>query len=978
MALDKAIDPSDGHELIEASGSAGEETLATNAEAQNRAGPPEPARAPGNNSTTPAATNLANGEAGWSYAASGLEPFEAIFRNSTDVLTLMADDGRYLDVNDEFLRVTGYSRNEVVGRTPAELGVSFDPSSLQRIAQSLRAHGVVRNVEVEMRLRDGRELTVLWSAVMLSAGGRRRRLGISRDVTDLRRAESALHETESHLREVVEHAPLIISAIDRDGVYTLLEGRGARMANVDSARIAGRSAFEVHRDRPEMLAGMRRALAGAASTSKLELNGRHFEVWRGPIQNSAGVITGAFAVSTDISERISAEREILARLRQHEAVAHLAARALEDASAGELLEEAVETAHAELRADFASALEYDVSGRVLRMRATTGDDRDQYLNYQIDEREESLSRFVLRANEPVVSEDLIAETRFRPHPRLLERGARSGISAAIRSHGRNVGVLSAFARTARPYSREDTGFMRSLANVLAVAIERSRGERRLRESESYLRTLIENSTDVIVVLDAQNRIRFVNGYGASLFGQSAEAIVGRAGTDFVHPQDLPIRDRSFAFARANFGVPARCELRLLAADGRWRVCEIVTRAIEQLGGEADLLVNLRDISERRAAEQAQALLASIVTASDDAIMSFEINGSITSWNGGAERLYGHPAERMIGRGIEELLPADAVKDIRRRFARIAAGAPVDHYETRRTRSDGTAIDVAVTLSPIRDAGGAVTGVATTVRDITERKREEEELRRARDAAVEATRLKTAFLANMSHEIRTPINIILGYGDLIGDYLAERGDSSQAEYLEAIGRASRRLLRTINGILDYSRLESGNFQLDRKPLALAPLVTRQAEEARAAAAEKGLAISVEIDDSSATARADEYCLTQALRQVIDNAIKFTEKGCVRLRLARADADGGATIAVTDTGVGIDEAFLPHLLEPFSQEDYGHTRKFEGVGLGLALARRYLEPNEATLTVSSRKGEGSTFIIRFAPLAPDRPQSGVATP
>ncbi len=644
MALDKSVDPSDGRELIEAAGSAGEGTPAANTGRRNRAAPPAPVRAPGNSSA--AAANPTDGEAGWSDAASGLEPFEAIFRNSTDGLTLMADDGRYLDVNDEFLRVTGYSRNQVVGRTPAELGVSFDPPSLQRIAQSLRAHGIVRNVEVELRLRDGRKLTILWSAVMLSAGGRRSRLGIAHDITDLRRAESALHETESHLREVVEHAPLVISAIDRDGVYTLFKGRGARMADVDPAKIAGRSAFEVHQDRPEMLAGMRRALAGETSTSTLELNGRYFEVWRGPIRNGDGDITGAFAVSTDITERVRAEREILARLRQHEAITHLAARALEHASAQELLNEAAEMARAGLQVDFASVLECDGSDHVLRARATTGDNSGQYVNYVIDDREESLSHFVLRANEPVVSEDLIAETRFRPRPRLLERGARSGISVAIRSGGSNLGVLSAYARTARPYSREDAGFMRSLANVLAVGLERSRSERRLRESENYLRTLIENSTDVIVVLDAQNHIRFINGYGASLFGASHEALVGRAGADFIHPQDLPIRDRSYAFARANPGVPARCELRVLAADGSWRVCEIVTRAIDQPGKTADLadlLVNVRDISDRRAGEQAQALLASIVTASDDAIMSFDTNGAITSWNGGAERLYGHPA-----------------------------------------------------------------------------------------------------------------------------------------------------------------------------------------------------------------------------------------------------------------------------------------------------------------------------------------------
>ena len=897
-----------------------------------------------------------------------IEPFEAFFRHNADILTIVDDDdGRFLDVNDEFVRVTGYARHEAIGRTPAELGLAFAAATVALIKQALRERNVVRNIEGKLRLRDGRELIVLWSGVMLETDGRRRRLGIMRDITELRRAEHQLRETASRLREVINHAPLMISAIDSNGVYTLLEGRGTRILGAVPAEIIGRSAFEVHRERPHLVEGMRLALAGTASTSIMNLNDHYFEVWRGPIRDGDGALTGAFGVSTDITERVRAEREILTRLRQHEAVARLAARALKDASARELLSEAAEMARDGLEVDFASVLELDADGHHLGMGATTGDDRRNYLNLRLAREHDSLSHFTLNANEPVISEDLVREARFTPHAQLLERGARSGISVAIESQGAKVGVLSAFARTARRYSREDAGFMRSLANVLAVAIERSRGERRLRESENYLRTLIENSTDIIVVLDAENRVRFISGAGGKMFGAPPEELIGRAGGDFVHPQDLPLRDENFAAARAHPGVPARCELRLLTGDGNWRVCEIVTRAIDRIGGEPGLLVNLRDISDRRAAEQARALLASIVAASDDAIMSFEADGAITSWNGGAERLYGHPAERMIGRRFATLLPRERTEELERRFARIFAGAPVDHYETLRSRRDGAAIDVSVTLSPIRDAGGVVTGVAAIARDISERKRAEEELKRARDAALEATRLKSAFLANMSHEIRTPINIILGYSDLIGDYLTERGDDSQAEYLEAIGRASRRLLRTINGILDYSRLESGDFGLNRAHLALAAMVARQVEEARAAAAEKGLALALEIEEPGAAARADEYCLAQALRQLIDNAIKFTERGGVRVRLYRVAEDGGARIAVADTGVGIDDDYLPRLLEPFSQEDSGYTRRFEGAGLGLALARRYLELNDARLTVASRKGEGSTFTIHFPPAA-----------
>jgi len=897
---------------------------------------------------------------------SNIDPFEAIFRQNTDVMTLMdTSDGRYVDVNDEFLRLTGYSRQEVIGRRPADLGLEFDRDTLARIAESLKTTDAIRNVEIPMKLPNGRTLTVLWSAMKLRLGDRRCRLAIARDITELRRAESALRETEDRLREIIEHAPLMITAIDRDGKYTLLRGRGAQTISADPAAIVGRSAFEVHRNRPHLIDGMQAALVGEESVSETEIDGHHFEVWRGPIYNSDGEITGAFGVSTDITPRVRAEREMLIRLRQNEAIAHLAARALEGARVAELLIEAAECARGGLQADFSSVLAYDESEGGMRVAATTGADAADYLNLRIPPQDASMWRFVMETGESVISEDIRNDARFQPNPRLLQRGGRGVISAPVRSRNANFGVLCAYAREPRRYSREDASFIRSLADVLAMAIERSQSECRLRESEDYLRTLIANSTDIIVVLNEQNRIDFINEAGARMFGLAAESMIGRAGADFVHPQDLPIRDRNFQFARENPGVPARCELRLLGGDGEWRMCEVVIRAIEQIGGAPGLLTNLRDITDRRAAERDRALLASIVAASDDAIMSFTFDGVITSWNIGAERLYGHPASRMIGRDIKSLLSSAEVADLRRRFARIEAGASDDHYETKRRRSDYSMIDVSVTLSPIRGADGAAIGVAAIARDITERKRAEAELKRARDAAVEATRLKSAFLANMSHEIRTPINIILGYGDLIGDYLAERGDTSQSEYLDAISRASRRLLHTISDILDYSRLESGNFQLERRPLRIAEIVAHEVGEARELAAEKGLALELEIGAADLVAEADDYSVAQAIRQVLDNAIKFTTQGGVRVRVERAAPGEGARVVVGDTGVGIDPNFLSRLLEPFAQEDSGYTRRFEGAGLGLALARRFLELNNASLKIESRKGEGSTVTLQFPP-------------
>ena len=248
------------------------------------------------------------------------------------------------------------------------------------------------------------------------------------------------------------------------------------------------------------------------------------------------------------------------------------------------------------------------------------------------------------------------------------------------------------------------------------------------------------------------------------------------------------------------------------------------------------------------------------------------------------------------------------------------------------------------------------------RDATEQELYEIELANARDAALESSRLKSAFLANMSHEIRTPLNVVLGYIDVIGDHLAEIGDDSQKECMEAATRAGSHLIQTINGILDYSKIEAGGFECKPELLHIADLVMHQVDYFQSLANRKGLDIRFMDEAPGACIMADEYCVSHALQNLIGNAIKFTERGWVEVRQFRHQ--GELCIEVRDSGVGIDAKFLAKLFQPFVQEDSGFSRKFEGTGLGLALTKRFLEANHARISVESKKGAGATFRIRFS--------------
>lgn len=242
------------------------------------------------------------------------------------------------------------------------------------------------------------------------------------------------------------------------------------------------------------------------------------------------------------------------------------------------------------------------------------------------------------------------------------------------------------------------------------------------------------------------------------------------------------------------------------------------------------------------------------------------------------------------------------------------------------------------------------------------KRNERELIATRDAALEASRLKSAFVANMAHEIRTPLNVILGYADLMAERLGEINDEGGLQYAEPIRRAGRRLLDTIGAVLDLSRIESGAFELKPSTVKLAVIVERQVHDIGVLARKKGIDLVCQIDEPDAMVRFDEHCLSNTITNLLQNAIKFTERGTISVRVFR-DRLGLLSLEVRDTGIGIDPAYLPHLFEPFSQESRASGGSHEGAGLGLALVKRYVEFNGAHIEVESTKHSGTVFIVTF---------------
>jgi len=475
----------------------------------------------------------------------------------------------------------------------------------------------------------------------------------------------------------------------------------------------------------------------------------------------------------------------------------------------------------------------------------------------------------------------------------------------------------------------------------------------MNDSDARLAAIIASSEDAIISKTLAGIITSWNAAAERMFGYTADEAVGRHITLLIPSERHSEEDYVIDQVKAGVGI-RHYETVRRHKDGSLLHVSLSVSPIRAADGTIVGASKIaRDITHSKRIEREAMHLAAIVSSSDDAILSKDLNGVIQTWNRGAEKIFGYTAAEAIGQSIMLLIPEDRRDEETDMLSRVRAGLSVEHFETVRRRKDGSLVNVSLTVSPVRTTGGDIIGASTIARDITEQ-------RRLRAEAEEASRQKDEFLAVLSHELRTPLNTVLGYARMLKRDDERLTGPLRERALVALERNADALTKLVHDVLDTSRLVTGKLRLTIKDCAVDRLIADAIDTVAPTAEAKDITLNVRVE-RGLVVRGDRDRLKQVLWNLLSNAIKFTAQGGT-IAVHADEREHAIAIAVADTGIGIAPEHLPFVFQRFWQAHTGASREYGGLGIGLALTRHLVEMHGGTIAAhSTGPGRGATFTV-----------------
>ena len=507
---------------------------------------------------------------------------------------------------------------------------------------------------------------------------------------------------------------------------------------------------------------------------------------------------------------------------------------------------------------------------------------------------------------------------------------------------------SRFPAKLTPTTLKDNDQIIGYLGVLEDIREQKKSESEIRE----LKAAMENAIEGVAKLDPSGHYIFVNDAYARMVGYKPDELIGKQWTMTVHPADQPFMISEYNRMLEVGKVSP--EARGVRKDGSsfYKQLTMIPN-IDEKGKFIGHFCFMKDISEQKENERKNALLASIVESSEDAMISKNLNGIITAWNKGAENLFGYTAEEMIGENITILLPSEKLNEEEMILQSIRKGDSVRQMETIRLRKDGAQVDVSLTISPIFDTRGAIIGASKVVRDITQRKRQEKEMELLTDKLLESNTELERFAYIASHDLQEPIRMITNFSEIIAQDYGNILDDDGKQYLKFVTDAGVRMREMIDDLLSYSRLSNNDERMHT--FKGESIICEVQENLKALINDKQVKIT---HDTLPELYGNPVQVLRLLQNLIVNAIKYQPVGNIpEIHVSAEEKADYWCISVRDNGLGIKPEFIDVIFQPFKRL---HTwDSISGTGLGLAICNKIAKNHGGMITVRSEFGKGSVF-------------------